>query len=182
MILPKINYTKELYLLQSRPITNLPPEPLKDVSWPEIPGAQLLKRQVAENMPDPLSPLFEELYLRAIFDMQKWPEGWEWKGNLTRNWLKNFVVITVNGYAYQPIYETSVGDWEGYMDKLHAEQKKSTWLDNLKRIFTMPSYIIDDMKGGPLHVLYLVGTTFRTFKKFPAIKFMRMSLYSLFMI
>ena len=161
---------KELYLLQSRPITNLPPEPLKDVSWPEIPGAQLLKRQVAENMPDPLSPLFEELYLRAIFDMQKWPEGWEWKGNLTRNWLKNFVVITVNGYAYQPIYETSVGDWEGYMDKLHAEQKKSTWLDNLKRIFTMPSYIIDDMKGGPLHVLYLVGTTFRTFKKFPAIK------------
>ena len=161
---------KELYLLQSRPITNLPPEPLKDVSWPEIPGAQLLKRQVAENMPDPLSPLFEELYLRAIFDMQKWPEGWEWKGNLTRNWLKNFVVITVNGYAYQPIYEASVGDWEGYMDKLHAEQKKSTWLDNLKRIFTMPSYIIDDMKGGPLHVLYLVGTTFRTFKKFPAIK------------
>ena len=161
---------KELYLLQSRPITNLPPEPLKDVSWPEISGAQLLKRQVAENMPDPLSPLFEELYLRAIFDMQKWPEGWEWKGNLTRNWLKNFVVITVNGYAYQPIYEASVGDWEGYMDKLHAEQKKSTWLDNLKRIFTMPSYIIDDMKGGPLHVLYLVGTTFRTFKKFPAIK------------
>ena len=161
---------KELYLLQSRPITNLPPEPLKDVSWPEIPGAQLLKRQVAENMPDPLSPLFEELYLRAIFDMQKWPEGWEWKGNLTRNWLKNFVVITVNGYAYQPIYESSVGDWEGYMDKLHAEQKKSTWLDNLKRIFTMPSYIIDDMKGGPLHVLYIVGTTFRTFKKFPAIK------------
>ncbi len=161
---------KELYLLQSRPITNLPPEPLKDVSWPEIPGAQLLKRQVAENMPDPLSPLFEELYLRAIFDMQKWPEGWEWKGNLTRNWLKNFVVITVNGYAYQPIYEASVGDWEGYMDKLHAEQKKSTWLDNLKRIFTMPSYIIEDMKGGPLHVLYIVGTTFRTFKKFPAIK------------
>ena len=161
---------KELYLLQSRPITNLPPEPLKDVSWPEISGAQLLKRQVAENMPAPLSPLFEELYLRAIFDMQKWPEGWEWKGNLTRNWLKNFVVITVNGYAYQPIYESSVGDWEGYMDKLHAEQKKSTWLDNLKRIFTMPSYIIDDMKGGPLHVLYIVGTTFRTFKKFPAIK------------
>ena len=45
----------KLWLLQSRPITKLPPEPPKDVTWPEVPGAQLLKRQVAENMPDPLS-------------------------------------------------------------------------------------------------------------------------------
>ena len=96
-------------LVQSRPITNLPSPPPKDVTWPEIPGAQLLKRQVAENMPDPLSPLFEDLYLRALFDVQKWPEGWEWKGNETRNWMKNFVVVTVNGYAYQPIYRHSGG-------------------------------------------------------------------------
>lgn len=159
-----------LYLLQSRPITNLPLDPPKGVTWPEIPGAQLLKRQVAENMPDPLSPLFEELYLRGIFDSQNWPKGWEWKGNLTRNWLKNYNAVTVNGYAYQPIYEDSVEDWNDYMDKLHAEQKKASWLQNLKRTLSMPNYMIDDMKGGPLHVLYVVASTFRTFKKYPAIK------------
>lgn len=106
------------FVLQSRPITNLPSPPPKDVTWPEIPGAQLLKRQVAENMPDPLSPLFEDLYLRGLFDVQKWPEGWEWKGNETRNWMKNFVIVTVNGYAYQPIYRQSAGDWDKHMAKV----------------------------------------------------------------
>ncbi len=47
-----------LYLLQSRPITNLPPAPLKDLKWePPAPGVTLLRRQIVENMPDPLSPL-----------------------------------------------------------------------------------------------------------------------------
>ncbi|MDE0451600.1 MAG: PEP-utilizing enzyme [Gammaproteobacteria bacterium] len=159
----------KLWLLQSRPITNLPPDPPKDVTWPEIPGAQLLKRQVAENMPDPLSPLFEDLYLRAIFDMQTWPEGWEWKGRLTRNWMKNFVVTTVNGYAYQPLYKERHGDWEEHMQKTREEQKKLPWHVNLRRAIKMPSWMIGDMKGGPLHVLYLLMTAFRTFRKFPAI-------------
>lgn len=159
----------KLWLLQSRPITNLPPDPPKDVTWPEIPGAQLLKRQVAENMPDPLSPLFEDLYLRAIFDSQTWPEGWEWKGRLTRNWMKNFVVTTVNGYAYQPLYKERHGDWEEHMQKTREEQKKLPWHVNLRRAIKMPSWMIGDMKGGPLHVLYLLMTAFRTFRKFPAI-------------
>ncbi len=161
--------SEKLWLLQSRPITNLPPDPPKDVTWPEIPGAQLLKRQVAENMPDPLSPLFEDLYLRAIFDSQTWPEGWEWKGRLTRNWLKNFVVTTVNGYAYQPLYTESHGDWKEHMQKAREEQKKLPWHVNLGRAIKMPSWMIGDMKGGPLHVLYLLMTAFRTFRKFPAI-------------
>ena len=161
--------SEKLWLLQSRPITNLPPDPPKDVTWPEIPGAQLLKRQVAENMPDPLSPLFEDFYLRAIFDSQTWPEGWEWKGRLTRNWLKNFVVTTVNGYAYQPLYTESHGDWEEHMQKAREEQKKLPWHVNLGRAIKMPSWMIGDMKGGPLHVLYLLMTAFRTFRKFPAI-------------
>ena len=107
----------KLWLLQSRPITNLPPEPLQNVIWPEIPGAQLLKRQVAENMPDPLCPLFEDIYLRAIFDTQSWPEGWKWNGRLTKNWMKNFVVTTVNGYAYQPLYN----ERHGRLGKSHEQ-------------------------------------------------------------
>lgn len=159
----------KLWLLQSRPITNLPPAPPKDVTWPEIPGAQLLKRQVAENMPDPLSPLFEDLYLRAIFDTQTWPEGWKWKGRLTRNWMKNFVVTTVHGYAYQPLYTERHGDWEEQMQATREEQKKLPWHANLRRAIKMPSWMIEDMKGGPLHGLYVLMTAFRTFKKFPAI-------------
>ena len=159
----------KLWLLQSRPITNLPPEPPRDVTWPEIPGAQLLKRQVAENMPDPLSPLFEDLYLRALFDVQVWPEGWEWKGRLTRNWMKNFVMTTVNGYAYQPLYRERHGDWEAHVEKTREEQAKLPWHENLRRAIRMQSFMIDEMKGGPLHWMYLLMVAFRTFRKFPAI-------------
>lgn len=162
-------FSDKLWLLQSRPITNLPPDPPKEVTWPEIPGAQLLKRQVAENMPDPLSPLFEDLYLRAIFDTQTWPEGWKWEGRLTRNWMKNFVVTTVNGYAYQPLYRERHGDWEERMQETREEQKKLPWHANLRRAVKMPSWMIEDMKGGPLHGFYVLMTAFRTFKKFPAI-------------
>ncbi len=160
----------KLWLLQSRPITNLPPEPLRNVIWPEIPGAQLLKRQVAENMPDPLCPLFEDIYLRAIFDTQSWPEGWKWNGRLTKNWMKNFVVTTVNGYAYQPLYKERHGDWENHMGKIRKEQVNLPWYANFKQAIRMPSFMIDEMKGGPLHVFYLLMRTFRTFRKFPAIR------------
>lgn len=159
----------KVWLLQARPITNLPEPPPKDVTWPEIPGAQLLKRQVAENMPNPLSPLFDDLYLRAIFDSQTWPEDWEWKGRLTRNYGKNFVITTVNGYAYQPIYIDNSEDWGGYMKHYNEEQAKLSWFAKLKGVFSMQQYLMDDMKGGPLHGLYLIGRTFRTFRKYPAL-------------
>ena len=157
-------------LLQSRPITNLPPPPPKDVTWPEVPGAQLLKRQVAENMPDPLSPLFEDLYLRALFDVQKWPEGWEWRGNETRNWMKNFVIITVNGYAYQPIYYEGSGDWDKHMAKARTAQEKRSWWANLKDSFALPVFMIAELKNATApRWIYLFARTLRTFRKFPAI-------------
>ena len=158
------------WVLQSRPITNLPAPPPKDVTWPEIPGAQLLKRQVAENMPDPLSPLFEDLYLHALFDVQKWPEGWAWKGNKTRNWMKNFVVVTVNGYAYQPIYRASAGDWDKHMAKVHSGQAKRSRWANLRATFAMPEFMIAEMKRAPIpNWIYLFARTLRTFRKYPAI-------------
>jgi pyruvate,water dikinase len=59
----------KVWIFQSRPITNLPPPPLPDATWdPPAEGAKLIRRQVVENMPDPLSPLFDELYLRVGLD------------------------------------------------------------------------------------------------------------------
>ena len=59
-----------LSLLQSRPITNLPPTPLKDVRWekPDMPAwvinMPLLRKNLVEHIPGPVSPLFEDLYLK----------------------------------------------------------------------------------------------------------------------
>ena len=89
-------------MVQSRPITNLPVQPLRDVSWaaPE-PTDKLVRRQIVENMPDPLSPLFEELYLHdgledAIDDM------WHlFHIPISPSALvMRPLFLTVNGYAY----------------------------------------------------------------------------------
>ena len=53
----------KLFMLQSRPITNLPPQPI-EVEWTPPPPAQIIaRRQIVENIPDPCTPLFDELYL-----------------------------------------------------------------------------------------------------------------------
>jgi len=55
----------EIAILQARPITALPPAPLKHVVWePPAPNTMWMRRQIVEHMPAPLSPLFEDLYLR----------------------------------------------------------------------------------------------------------------------
>ena len=83
----------QLHLLQSRPITNLPVQPV-ELEWvPAPPAKYLSRRQIVENMPDPICPLFEELYLT---------EGLE----STRKGRSLMVgggplFVTVNGYAYQ---------------------------------------------------------------------------------
>ena len=55
----------KLWILQSRPITQLPPEPLRDVRWePPEPGAYLQRSQWVEHVPDPVCTLFEDLHMR----------------------------------------------------------------------------------------------------------------------
>ncbi|MEM7362778.1 MAG: PEP/pyruvate-binding domain-containing protein [Pseudomonadota bacterium] len=92
-------------LLQARPITNLPPPPLKDITWtPREPGDYLMRQQVVEFMPGPLSPLFEELYLPAVdegFALRRdWidgtTDGLERAANYKRRGNE-----TINGYAYR---------------------------------------------------------------------------------
>ncbi len=56
----------KLWLLQSRPITNLPPQPI-EVEWEVPEGIKgLVRRQIVENIPDPTFPLFDELYVSKM--------------------------------------------------------------------------------------------------------------------
>ncbi len=96
----------EIHLLQARPITNLPPAPLRDVRWdPPRPGAIWMRRQVVEHMPDPLSPLFDELYLQQGLD-HSIETLTAFLGELSGIQIDvwDFVdppfAATVNGYAY----------------------------------------------------------------------------------
>ncbi len=91
------------WVLQARPITNLPPAPLEDVSWePPFPGSAWWRRQVVENLPDPLSPLFDELYVREGLELSIDPFMAFFGMTYLR--LEDFAnrpfFTTVNGYAY----------------------------------------------------------------------------------
>ena len=93
------------WILQSRPITNLPTAPLTDVKWePPRPGARLIRRQVVEHMPGPLSPLFDDLYLRRGLDksMDAFIQKFGVEFDLGQVLHLPFFV-TANGYAYSSI-------------------------------------------------------------------------------
>ena len=101
----------KLSLLQSRPMTNLPPAPLENVKWevPE-PGARLERDQVVEFMPGPLSPLFQDLYLPALdvaYYLMRVSQGGNGAGGATYRQLAKVLggqhggQSVVNGYAYR---------------------------------------------------------------------------------
>ena len=76
----------KLWLLQSRPITNLPPQPI-EVEWEAPPGVfGLVRRQIVENIPDPTCPLFDELYIH---------------GGLFNKNLGRSMFTTLHGFAFQ---------------------------------------------------------------------------------
>ncbi|MEE3278207.1 MAG: PEP/pyruvate-binding domain-containing protein [Pseudomonadota bacterium] len=81
-----------LNLLQSRPITNLPVQPI-EVEWSPTPPAKYVsRRQIVENMPDPVCPLFEELYLTEGLESTRQGKSLMVGGGP--------MFVTVNGYAY----------------------------------------------------------------------------------
>jgi phosphohistidine swiveling domain-containing protein len=97
---------EEIAILQARPITNLPPAPLKDVRWdPPRPGTIWMRRQVVEHMPEPLSSLFDELYLEEGLD-QSMESLTVFMSDLSGIEIKLWDFIdppfaaSVNGYAY----------------------------------------------------------------------------------
>ena len=103
----------QLWLLQSRPITNLPPQPI-ELDWtPNPPAKYLSRRQIVENMPDPVCPLFEELYLTEGLESTRQDKSLMVGGGP--------MFVTLNGYAYQrfdwPMF--FVKDAEGNLRTLH---------------------------------------------------------------
>lgn len=88
----------ECLLLQSRPITNLPFYATWDAPYE---GAQLMRRQVVENMPQPLSPLFDELYLSRGLEgsIDKWMADMGLPLDIG-DFVNRPLFVTVNGYGY----------------------------------------------------------------------------------
>ena len=86
----------KLYMLQSRPITNLPPQPI-EVEWEPPPPAQILaRRQIVENIPDPCTPLFDEMYLWVGLET-----GRDGKPKASMMEGGGPMFISMHGYAYQ---------------------------------------------------------------------------------
>ena len=96
----------EIAILQARPITSLPAAPLKDVVWePVAPKTLWMRRQIVEHMPEPLSPLFEDLYLTsglelAIVKIYREMGAISNADFSVREMLPHGFARSINGYAY----------------------------------------------------------------------------------
>ena len=96
----------DIAILQARPITSLPPAPLQNVVWePIVPNTLWMRRQIVEHMPEPLSPLFEDLYLKQGMDqtLDKLLAAMGWLGGTALDFhamMPQGFAGTINGYAY----------------------------------------------------------------------------------
>ena len=99
----------EITILQARPITSLPvPQSLPPVNvvWePVAPNTIWMRRQIVEHMPEPLSPLFEDLYLKQGIDqaMTTLMKAMSEISGVTfdlASMLPAGFTATINGYAY----------------------------------------------------------------------------------
>jgi phosphohistidine swiveling domain-containing protein len=93
----------EFFILQARPITNLPAAPPGDLRWePPFPTSAWWRRQVVENLPEPVSPLFDELYVRKGLELSI--DAVMAFFGITYLSLEDFAdrpfFTTINGYAY----------------------------------------------------------------------------------
>lgn len=100
----------KLSLLQSRPITNLPPQPI-EVVWEAPEGITgLVRRQIVENIPDPAFPLFDELYIRKGLGGKSGKSGY----------------TTLHGFAFQIAgFATQTTD-EQFRREIKAQKEAAT--------------------------------------------------------
>jgi hypothetical protein len=93
----------KLWLLQSRPITNLPPQPIEVVWEPNPPAKILYRRQIVENLPYPVCPLFEELYMTVGLENSRGGKSLMAGGGP--------MFVTLHGFAFQR------ADWPQFADR-----------------------------------------------------------------
>lgn len=103
-------FDNRLHLLQSRPITNLPAQPIEPVWEPRPPARFISRRQIVENMPGPICPLFEELYLTRGLESPR-PQSLMVGGGP--------MFVTLNGYAYQRF------DWPQIIKEADERKRKT---------------------------------------------------------
>lgn len=99
----------EIAIFQARPITSLPglqSASPSDVVWePVVPNTIWIRRQIVEHMPEPLSTLFEDLYLKQGLD-QSLGKLLEAMGEMSGAKIDLYTMMpygftgTINGYAY----------------------------------------------------------------------------------
>ena len=134
----------KLWLLQSRPITRLPPPPIEAKWEPPFPGAYLIRRGWVEHLLGPVSPLFESVYLElGLEDAYQKREG-----SLRRKQLPKPRHTTVNGWAYArygpqaPVLQNRFEKWfQGYWMFIdHVISYRFSWLP-LWRYWGLPLYL-----------------------------------------
>lgn len=79
-------FNGKISLLQSRPITSLPPQPIEVIWEPPADISALVRRQLIENFADPVTPLCDDLYIH--------------KGLISRKGGRSGFT-TLNGFAFQ---------------------------------------------------------------------------------
>ena len=132
-------FSKEkLWLLQSRPITNLPPQPI-EVSWDAPPHIQILsRRQIVENIPEPCTPLFDELYLT---------EGLETMENGKKRELPfeggGPLFLTHNGFAYQRFDFPEVVGKKKQQEVLTEDQMEAAEIEAARKEFAEKQEVKD---------------------------------------
>ena len=107
-------YDGKLHLLQSRPITNLPVQPINADWTPPPPVRYVSRRQIVENMPEPLCPLFDDLYLTRGLEAPR-------EENPPPMWFDGGgpMFVTVNGYGYQRF------DWPSIVKDMETLKKRN---------------------------------------------------------
>jgi len=139
------------WMLQARPITRLPPPPLKAVCWDPPFPEKLIRRGWAEHILGPVCPLFEDLYLNR--GLERAYDKFE--DRLRRLRLPRPRHTTINGYAYgrasptTPVYLSPLG-WKIYRIKLRIVlwlTYKLTWLPHW-RFIGLPRYLSRIRKWG----------------------------------
>lgn len=127
-------------LLQSRPITNLPPQPI-EVVWEPPEGIKaLVRRQLIENFADPVTPLCDDLYIHEGLKSRKGGRS---------------SFTTLNGFAFQIA---------GFSEQQTEEEFRQAIYDQRMAIAATPEGMAQEQHDLEMFVAELEGDEQTEFK------------------